>query len=445
MRVIMLGLGHRTAGVALREKLSLEGEALAALCHKFAERYPQAELAVLSTCNRTELYVARPAHEPPGREGLVALMAEHGGIEAGAIEEAGVFRENRHAIGHLFRVATGLDSMVLGEPQIMGQVRRAYERAVALETIGSTLHRVFQAAMAGAKRARRATGMDRARTSVGTAAADFARQIFERFDDKAVLAIGAGEMAKATLEKLVDLAPGHTWLTNRTHERAERLAEALHLAPGEVVRPWASLPTLLTEADIVVSSTGASEPILDAERFAPISEARRCRPLFLLDIALPRDIDPGVARFNNVYLYNLDDLQRAVAQTQPDRREQIEACEAILDEAVGACLGDVRHADVGRLIRRLRRRLHEIGDREEARTLAKMKSRGIEGAEPLLEEHTQRLINKILHLPLSRLDLHDDRSPTSFYAAALRRLFDLEEEQSDPPPPAAHREIHHEA
>ena len=432
MRVLMLGVNHRTASVALRERMALTGETLERFSSSFTDRYPEAELVVLSTCNRTELYVARPTHAAPGLEGLTGLIVDHFAVPESDLAPASIFRENDAAVHHLFRVAAGLDSMVIGEAQILGQVKRSYEQATDLGTVGSTLHRIFQAALAGAKQARRETGIGDGRASVGSAAADFAQQIFERFDDKTVLAVGSGEMAKVTLRHLVDLEPGRLRLVNRTRENARQLCEAIGQPADPTVADWDDLDELLVEADIVITSTGSTDPILTGPRFKPLARERRARPLFIVDIALPRDVDPEVGRFNNVYLYNLDDLQAAIEETYRQRRGEIEACEAMLDAAVKACLSEVQHQDIGRLIRLLRTRLHELGDSEKQRSVNKLVAGGLDHdlAEELLDEHTTRLINKVLHLPLSRLDVRDRDAPLGFYTAALRRLFDLDTEDT---------------
>jgi glutamyl-tRNA reductase len=302
------------------------------------------------------------------------------------------------------------------------------------------LHRVFQQAISVARQARAATGIDAGRLSVGSVAVDFARQVFEHVDDKTVAAIGAGEMAKITLKHFLSLKPGKLWLTNRSHDRAEKLAATLGLTPGHGgVRPFADLDELLVEADIVLTSTGSHEPIVTAERFKPLIRRRRSRPLFIIDLGLPRDVEPSVGALKNIYLYNLDHLRAVVDETRGQRSEQVEACEAILLEAVRACMAEVQNRDVGRLVRALRQRLHEIGRAEQARTGRKLESLGHDALQPLLEEHTHRLINKILHLPLAQLDRREPDAPLGFYAAALRRLLDLDEDAVAPAPPAGSR------
>jgi len=431
----MIGLSHRTAPLDLRERVAVSGDAMPALLDRVRGEGAGVEAVVLSTCNRTEIYVARPTHEPPDADRLRHLLAAHAGIGPDVIAAATLHREQDRAALHLFRVCGGLDSMVIGEPQILGQVKRAYEAATNHGAVGPALHRLFQDAIRAGKMLRSETGIGEGRVSVGSVAMDFARQVFDRFEDKTVLAVGAGEMVKAALRRF-DETPGRLWVVNRSRDRALALADALGVTgPRGGARAWADLDDLLVEADVVLTCTAATEPILTAARMKPIVKRRRRRPLFVLDLALPRDVEASVGALANVYLYNLDDLQSVVAATAAERREEIEACEQRLAEAVGRCMMAVQHRDVGQLVRQLRHRLHDLGELETQRTLRKLASAGNDPAAlgRALEEHTQRLINKILHLPLSQINQHDADAPLGFYAAALRRLFDLEETIDAPP------------
>ena len=433
MRLLMLGFNHRTAPLELREALVFDPDRAGRAINDLREAYPASECVLLSTCNRTELYIARPIHDPPTVNHLRAFIADHTGVALEVVQSASIHREQDQAAMHLFRVSVGLDSMVLGEPQILGQVKRAYELAGEHEAVGPILHRLFQGAITAAKQARNQTGIDQGRTSVSSVAVAFARNIFDHFNDKTVLAIGAGEMVKAALASLRRENPRRLLLVNRTHQRAVDLAHTLELV-GEShgARAWGDLDPLLVEADIVVSCTGANEPIVTADRFKPILKKRRGRPLFVLDLAVPRDIDPAIGGLRNVYLYNLDDLQRAVKETENDRQDLVEQCEGLLREHVERCMGEIRHRDVGRLVRQLRERLVDIARQEQGRTerkLAALNGKASPDAlQELLEQHNHRLVNKILHLPLSQLDRRDPEANLGFYAAALRRLFDLQDQ-----------------
>lgn len=440
MRILMLGLSHRTADVALREKLSLEGDRALQMIVRLRERFPQAECVVLSTCNRTELYLARPSHHGPSATELQMLLGQVTSVPLETVASVAIHREQEQALRHLFHVCVGLDSMVLGEPQILGQVKRAYEWAIGQHMVGPVLHQVFQRAIATAKALRHETPIGEGRTSVGSVAVEFARRIFSDFSDKTITCIGAGEMVKLTLRHLQTLQPQKVWIINRTLARAVALAEQTGLQHPALARggarPWEALDSLLVESDIIITCTGATQPLLTAERFRPLLKQRRGRPLLLIDIAVPRDIDPAIGSMRNTYLYNLDDLQKVVEASLSDRAETAQACQARVSSAVAACLSDLQHRDLGALVRQLREQLHTIGRVELDRTFRRLRARlgdqiseeSQADAERMLQEHTHRVVNKILHLPLSQLDHHNPDAPLGFYAAALRRLFDLHEE-----------------
>jgi len=437
MRLLMLGFNHRTAPLELREALAFDNDRAAKAIHDLRQAYPASECAIISTCNRTELYLARPIHDPPTIDHLRDFITQQTGADADAVRSASIHREQDEAATHLFRVSAGLDSMVLGEPQVLGQVKRAYELADECEAIGPVLHRLFQGAITASKSVRRQTGIDQGRTSVSSVAVAFAKNIFDHFEDKTVLAIGAGEMVKSALASLRRENPKRLLLINRTHQRALDLAQQLELAGSDHgARAWDDMDALLVESDIVVSCTGASEPILTADRFKPMLKKRRGRPLFMLDLAVPRDLDPAIGSLRNVYLYNLDDLQSAVESTTSSRRELVKECEDLLKVHIDRCMGEIRHRDVGRLVKQLRQRLHDIAEQEQGRTAKKLASLNgkstQQAVEDLIAQHNHRLVNKILHLPLSQLDRSDPDASLGFYAAALRRLFDLHD-QADMP------------
>ncbi len=428
MRVLFTGINHHTAPVELRECFASAGDTESHL-DALRERFPGCECVIVSTCNRFELYVARPAQGSPDADDLLVFMSERFNVPMSRVASAAIHREQDQAVAHLFRVCCGLDSMVIGEAQVLGQVRRAYKTAAGCGAAGPVLHRVFQQAIATAKQARTQTGIDAGRVSVGSVAADLARQVFADFTDKTVLGIGAGEVAKLTLRSMKSLNPKRLWLVNRTQRNAAELAEAIHLPSDRGgAQPFEQLDELLVQADIVITSTGSTDPILTLDRLKPILKRRRYRPLFVIDLAVPRDADPLIGSMTNLYLYNIDDLRSVVNNSLGQRGEQTEACETYIAPAVAACMSQITHADLGQLIRKLRTKLHGIGDDEKQRTLKKLTdTHDTDALDLAISEHTQRLINKILHLPLNQLGQHDGDAPLGFYAAALRRLFDLQD------------------
>lgn len=435
MRLLMLGFNHRTAPLELREALAFDNGKAAGAIQQLRNLYPTSETVLLSTCNRTELYLARPVHDAPSIDQLRRFIAERTHATPDAIRTASIHREQEDAVTHLFRVSAGLDSMVVGEPQILGQVKRAYELANDHGAVGPILHRLFQGAITASKNVRNQTGIDQGRTSVSSVAVAFARNVFDHFGDKTVLAIGAGEMVKSALASLRRENPKRLLLVNRTHERAIELADHLDLnGQNHGARAWEDMDHLLIEADIVISCTGANQPIVTESHFKPLLKKRRGRPLFILDLAVPRDIEPAIGSLRNVYLYNLDDLQRAVQATESGRLDLAKQAEQLLQPHIDRCMGDIRHRDVGRLVKQLRERLHDIAEAEHGRTAKKLAALNGESTPDtladLLAQHNHRLVNKILHLPLSQLDRSDPDASLGFYAAALRRLFDLHDQPS---------------
>jgi len=442
MGVLMVGTNHRTASVELRERLAVGDAQLPAALAELVERFEGCEVAIVSTCNRTEYYIARQMHASPNADELRDYIAQHAGGDQATIDAALVVREQDQAIEHLFQVASGLDAMVLGETQVLGQVRRAYDAAQRAGTAGRVLHLVFQQAMATAKHLHTTTDIGAGRQSVGSVGVDFIRQVFETLHDKTLVCVGAGEVGKVVVQHALGLSPGRVLLTTRNAERSAALAQRLGVSGGAGgPRPWEALDDLLIEADVLIAATGATQPILTAQRVKPLLRKRRGRPLFMLDAALPRDIDPAVGGLSNVYLYNLDDLQPVVERTLAARQGELDRCRAQVRGAASMCMQQVQHQDIGRLIRALRTRLHGLADAERDRTVRKLagcvgESHG-ERIETLLDEHTRRVINKVLHLPLSQLDDKNPEAPLGFYAAALRRLFDLDGEGEHPPAQAA--------
>lgn len=449
----MLGVSHHRAAVDVRERVAVEP---AALLPRLRAAFPQAEAAVLSTCNRSELYMAAPlAADLPDAAAAAPLWAEHCEASADELRQVLEQRDGREAVHHLFRVTAGLDSRLIGEAEVLGQVRRAYEAACMGErpAAGPAVHAIFQAAIANARHARGASGLSEAGGTLGSVAVRFARALFDTLAGKQVLCVGAGEIAEATVRRMMRRSADRVTLVNRTPARAEALRQALlsdDTVSGDVdVSPWDALEEVWTRSDVLISATGATRPILDAATAKRVQRARRRRPWLVLDLAVPRDVAADVGDIGDVYLYNIDDM-REVVDDDPARREAIAACTAQTEAAAARCHQDLQHRDVGRLVRELRAKLSGIGDIEAART-ARTLRRGIgqpvvagealspdapdaEPIEALLAEHNRRLINKILHVPLGRMQAArteggDDDQPLAFYAAALRRLFELDGEE----------------
>ncbi len=421
MHLLCVGISHQTASVALRERVAFDDDAARDALRELATLFADCELALLSTCNRTEFYIARPLHGHPRVDEIIAYLADARGIAMSDLAESVYHHDNERAVRHLMRVAGGLDSMVLGEHQVLGQVKHAYDLAQQAGSIGKVLHRIFQATLATGKMVRNETRISAGRTSVSSAAVDFARHLFARFDDKTLLTIGAGKMTELTLQHFLNLSPQRVVVCNRSVEKAQALAAKF----GGSCAPFDDLHEQLVAADVVISCTGSSEAIVTAQQFKPLLKRRRFRPLFIIDIAVPRDFDEAIGELANVYLYNLDDLQRAIADQMAQRTAEIAQCEVIIERAVAECYAAVQTADFADLIRELRQFLHELGETESRRTVNKLRDADPAEVERLIHEHTHRIVNKILHRPVSELG-RSNPVQAAMYATALRRIFDLD-------------------
>ena len=340
MKLRVVGCSHHQSSVEARERLAFSpeqtGEALSGCA-----LYSQAETVLLSTCNRVEFYfaAAEPYHCPASAE-VAKFVADFHGLDTENVFQELFEANDEQAVRHLFMVAASLDSMVVGEAQILSQVKQAYEQAMASNVTGPLTHSVFQAAIRVAKRVARETTINQKRVSIpSVAVADFAKQLFERFDDKQVLVVGAGEMGEETLRYLIDEEVAHIAIINRSQERAEDLAARL---TGQTY-PWEALYDQVAAADLVISTTGASEPVITLEQFRRILHRRSDRPLFALDLAVPRDFAPGIGDLPGVYLYSLDDLQQACEANRRDRAKEWPKAARIVEDETARFLAELNH------------------------------------------------------------------------------------------------------
>jgi glutamyl-tRNA reductase len=425
-RLFLVGLNHTTAPLDVRERLAFNAQQRATALEKFKERFPNCELVLLSTCNRVEFYLGRPEHGQPGVEELIEFVAGLHGISSSAFADHVYQKADLEMVGHLFHVASSLDSMVLGETQILGQVREAYEASSRVSVAGALLNPLFQRALASAKQVMHGTSLTEGRLSVASVAVDYARGIFDHFNDKTVLSIGAGKMATLVLRHFQSLEPGSLLVCNRDATKAVALAAEF----GGKQVPFEQLDDHLVAADIVLTSTGSAQPIITRARFEGLRKRRRYRPIFLIDIAVPRDIEAGVGEIDGVYLYNLDDLQEVVSSTQSQRKEVIDAARAIVAQHVDSYLVWNRQRELGPAIRRLHERYHAIAKEEVARTVNKLPNLSPAEREHL-EELSRRIVNKLLHDPVQALR-HADQShmPAAQYLHAMEKLFQLEAEKA---------------
>jgi len=424
MKLQVVGCSHHNAPVELREQLAFDRAQAHAALLRLRTLYPQAEAVVLSTCNRVELYFAAELPDQcPTHHQVVDFLAEFHGLNPVDFFDELFERTGEDAVRHLFTVAASLDSMVVGEAQILSQVKQAYEQANADSATGPLTHAAFQAAIRVARRTARETSINEKRVSIpSVAVADFARQFFERFEDKRVLVIGAGEMGKETLRYLIAEGARDITIVNRNQQRAEQLAE---LVAGQVA-PWDRLDALLATADLVVSTTGATKPIVRGEDFEDIRQRRDKRPLFVLDLAVPRDFAPEIAQFPEVYLYSIDDLQKTCRANQQAREKEWPKAERIIDDETARFMAELHHRTTGPVIKRLRDQADKIKADELARLLNKLTELDPRSRSEI-ERSFNRLVNKVLHPPLESLrDEAQNGSPHSLLEA-LKRLFQIDE------------------
>ena len=436
MRTLVVGCNHRSAAVEVREKLAFDAEALGRAQSLFTESWPQAEAVLLSTCNRMELYVARPEQAGPTIAEAIAFIGRCHGLAPESYASALYGHEGLEAVRHLFRVVSSLDSMVVGETQILGQVREAYEAAKSAGSARRHLGELFPRAFSVAKNVQATTGITQGRLSVGSAAVDLAGQIFSRFDDKQVLMVGAGKMGELTLTHLLAAKPRRLWVTNRTRAAADELAERLRVRHGvdAGVIPFEHWVPRLAEMDIVISCTGAREPILTARAFAGVPAARGYRPLLLVDIAVPRDVEPEVGEAEGVFLYNIDDLQRVTQAGLAHRREAVGRSQQIVEAGVLEYAQRQDRARLAPIVAALREHFATVA-REQFEWVAPKLHDASPRDRELIEQMLHRTVQKLLHRPVHLMNSQVDNGAARVYADTLRALFelpDLPESSSSP-------------
>lgn len=424
MKLQMVGCSHHTAPVEVRERLAFSKDQAVDALSRLRQKYPEAEAVLLSTCNRVELYVASETAEScPSHHDVVEFLARFHGLDPVEVFNDLFERTGEDFVRHLFTVAASLDSMVVGEAQILSQVKQAYELATAASSVGPLTNAAFQAALRVAKRVATETAIQQKRVSIpSVAVAEYAREFFERFDDKKVLVIGAGEMGEETLRYLIDEGVRDISLVSRSRERAEELAKRLAGKPAA----WEKLRDLLIEADLVVSATGASEPVVTAAMFASIEKARYQRPLLILDLAIPRDFEPAVGDFTGVYLCTIDDLSQVCQKNRREREKEWPRAERIIADETARFMADLHHRATAPTIKRLKARADEVKAEELSRLLNKLSSLDAK-TQGEIRQAFDRLVNKLLHPPLESLRDEATKGAPHGLLEALRRLFQLKD------------------
>jgi glutamyl-tRNA reductase len=394
MKILLTGLNHKTAPVELRERLAIAPEDLAAETQALLSHPGIREGLILSTCNRVEVLICHDGDDPA----LSKYLNQHFAVDEKTLEPHLYVYRDVEAVRHLFRVASSLDSMVVGEPQILGQVKESYSAARSVGAIGPALERLLQTAFAAAKKVRSETQIGASSVSIASIAVDLARKIFGSLEGKRVLLVGAGKMSELAARHLMQQGAGSLLIANRTQERAVRLAQKFN---GHVVR-FDDLYARADEADILITSTGSPEFLIRTPHAQQFLHRRRNRPMFLIDIAVPRDIDPEINRLEGIFLYDIDDLQSVASSNLADRGGEAKHAEAILEKEVARYQQRLETLDVIPALVDLQAAAEEMRQAELRRNHGRLESLTPSQLE-IIESITRGLMNKFLHQPLQTL------------------------------------------
>ena len=423
MSILLIGLNHRTAPVEIREQLAFSREGVATALLLFRNQFPTAEAAIISTCNRVEMIIASDSEKPTIND-VLSFIAQSRDLPVAQFKPYLYTLSEEQACRHFFRVASGLDSMVLGENQIVNQVKQAFASASEQGTTGRTLNRMFHHAFEVSKRVRTETKISLGKVSVSSVAVDIASRIFEDFSSKQTLVIGAGEMAQLVCEHLREHNASRFVVTTRTLNNAKALAEA---CKGTAV-PFDQLDAQLAEADIVIAATSCPMPFLTVERIREAQKRRGGRLLFFIDLAVPRNVDPEVGKLNHTYVYDVDALGRIVAENQQQRTAQLEVAEKILDDEVAAFMQWLDQTKLNPVIEQMYRDARDVSEVELHRLLRRCPDLSDTEREAVTQL-VDRLVNKFMHPCVSVLRRHGSgtgnsasrtESTTTLLAGAFR-------------------------
>ena len=429
MNIVIVGLSHKTAPVEIREKVAFPATAMEAPLQQILGLPSISEAVIVSTCNRVELYAISRQPDAAVVE-LKQFLADFHKLNLEKLQDHLYDFEGTDAIQHVLRVASSLDSMMIGEPQILGQIKTAYGYACEYKTVGLILNRFLRKAFSVAKRVRTETAIASNAVSVSFAAVELARKIFDSLENKTVMLIGAGEMCELAAKHFVNNGVSKVLVTNRTFSRAEKLAEEF----GGVAVNFDNFQEQLHRVDIVLSSTGSPDYVLDAKKLKQVCKDRRYKPMFMIDIAVPRDIDPAANKLDCVYLYDVDDLQGVVQANMKERQKEAAKAELIINEEVGQFQTWLSTLEVKPTIVALRQQLEQVRRAEVQKTLSSLN--GLNDKErKAIESMTSAIVNKILHHPTHILKQTNNNGDGSLYVDAVRTLFDLTDPVEQKPDP----------
>jgi glutamyl-tRNA reductase len=416
MKLQLIGINHKTAPVEVRERLAIPESRLAEACKKLAEHPAVAEGMIVSTCNRVEFI----AHMQNGSGDLREFLREYFEVDLGQFEShLYEFREDE-AVRHVFRVAASLDSMVVGEPQILGQVKEAYATARAVGAVSAQLDQLLTRAFAVAKRVRTETAVGSSSVSIASVAVELAEKIFGNLNGKSVYLVGAGKMSELAARHLLAHGAASLFVANRTYDRAIRMAQKFN---GQAIE-FSRLYDTCDRADIVITSTGSPHFIFRREHGEKLMALRRNKPMFFIDIAVPRDVDPEMNKLDGIFVYDIDDLQQAVSSHVSDRKKEAEKAEAIVNDEVEKFQARLQALDVVPTIVSLQDHLETIRQAEIDRVRGRLGSMTTD-QELAVEALTRGIVNKIMHTPISTLKTAARDPESTTVIDLVRRLFNL--------------------
>ncbi|MEK6759414.1 MAG: glutamyl-tRNA reductase [Deltaproteobacteria bacterium] len=419
MNLVIVGLNHKTSPVEIREKLSFPAQTIGEPLKKLTGHYGLNEGVILSTCNRVEV-LAITSDMEKGVWQIKRFLADFHSIPLEKLDEHLYVHCGEAAVKHLLRVAAGLDSMVVGEPQILGQVKDSYSYAVEHNTAGVVVNKLYHKVFQVAKRIRTETKIGESAVSISFAAVELARKIFGDLSGKTVMLIGAGEMAELAAKHLINNGIKEIIVANRTYEKAVELVKGF----GGTAIMFREFAHYLKNADIVIASTGATTFIIKPDMVQEVMRERKQKPMFYIDISVPRNIDPLVNNIDNAYVYDVDDLQGVVSSNIQERNKEAEAAEKIIIEEIDNFYRWIKSLDVVPTIIALRQTCDQIRKTELARSLPSL-SALTEKDQKVLEAMTSAIVNKILHHPVTHLKKEANRVEGDLYIDTIRKLFDL--------------------
>ena len=424
MPILALGISHHTAPLALRERMAIARDQYADHVHQVRQTAGLEEAVVVSTCNRTELYAFGPVD---ALDRAAEWLFRSGELEAEQAATHSYRHEGEAAVAHLFRVACGLDSLVLGEPQILGQLKEAWGAAREADGVGKIMDRLFQRAFAVSKQVRTRTGINDHPVSVAYITAILARQIFGKLEQKTILLVGAGEMITLCAQHFQQQGVGKLMIANRSPERAQELAASLEATAMGLDQ----LPAQLPEADVVISSTAASEPVIALDTVEAAIKIRKHAPVFMVDLGVPRDMDPRIAELNDVYLYTIDDLRQVADESLNRRQRAAREAESTISSEVNGYLRWLRGARAADSLRLLRQQAELNNATLTERALRQLRAGG--DAEAIIQQLGHGLTQRMLHGPSTRLRQAAEEQEDAILRAAAWLFETPDEEPAQPP------------